>query len=79
MEIQTWRYDGIFGLSGYASDKAIDFDSDSPWLWHVDGPDKDRIFDIYSTYVNYGGDVVKKSDKKLITLNQVSLENIPWQ
>lgn len=65
MKIQTWRYDGIFGLSGYASDKAIDFDSNSPWLWHVDGPDKDRIFDIYSTYVNYGGDVVKKSDKKV--------------
>lgn len=55
----------FFGLSGYASDKAIDFDSNSPWLWHVDGPDRDRIFDIYSTYVNYGGDVVKKSDKKV--------------
>jgi hypothetical protein len=22
----------FFGLSGYASDKAIDFDSNSPWL-----------------------------------------------
>ena len=47
----------FFGLTGYASDKAIDFDSNSPWLWHVDGPDKDRIFNIYSTYVNYGGDI----------------------
>lgn len=55
----------FFGMPAYASDKAIDFDNDSPWLEHVDGPNTDRIFDIYSTYINYGGNVVKKSDKKV--------------
>lgn len=54
----------FFGLSGYVSDKAVDINNDSQWLQHVDGPDNGRLFDIYSTYVNYGGEVAKKSDKR---------------
>lgn len=55
----------FFGLSGYISDKAVDFNNNSQWLQHVDGPDNGRLFDIYSTYVNYGGEVAKKSDKRV--------------
>lgn len=54
----------FFMVNGYASDKAVDLDEDSEWIDHVDRAQGDRIFDVYSKYINYGSDVASKSKKR---------------
>ncbi len=48
-------------LNGYASSKALDFNTNSSWVQHMERSEGKRIFDLYGRIINYGQAAKSKS------------------
>lgn len=48
-------------VNGWASDKALDLNTDSTWMVNMPRSEGSRIFDLYGRIINYGGPTKSKS------------------